>query len=265
MNRTRILLLGLLFTLLPSLGGCFLQPADLGLFTPAITAQTQRKIVVRGDSLGAMAERPAKALFKESPTKSVAYWALGGTQIDHHMPALALVQSDMDVVMELGTNDTTNNLWSVMVVDLHAAAAALAPANCQVWFTLNETGGKLRGFPYWDRTRWFNEELLRMDADEVNYPNLIVFRWDLIADGHVDWLINPVPGGDYVHLTTPGTEAMAQSLVDSAALCPEVPLPPTTTTTTVPPESSTTTTSTEPDASTTTTTTGDVLAMASAG
>lgn len=252
-NRRGIALV--VYLLIGAAVGCFPMGPSLGDDCPPVVAGQQR-LVVRGDSLAAMAESIAKPLLKESHGGKgpVCYVAQGMTQLDHHLEAFAQVDPTDCAIVELGTNDGLKDLWEVILADMHAVADELADADTQVWFTLNETGADMIGFPYDVRAHRFNDELLRMNEDRERWPNLVVWRWDLESLGHPEWLNLP----DKLHYNSLGTTRYAQSLVSAAAACPGITPPPTTSTlpplTTVPPETSTSTTSTTgPDATTTTT------------
>lgn len=186
------------------------------------------RLVVRADSLGGMAESTVKPWLVEDHAQGpVCYKAEGGTQINNHQASLPLVTADDCAVIALGTNDISNEVHQQTQLDMQAAANELVDARAQIWFTINPESGRLRGTPFSSRTRWFNEELLRM-ADDPRWPNLIVWRWDLQAVGHPEWLMP-----DEIHLNTEGTERYAESMRAAADVCwPDVPVPSTTTSST---------------------------------
>jgi len=228
---TRFLLMAMAIVVVVMAAGCYDLPADLNC-----PPEPGPRLVVRGDSLGAFAETTVKPGLAADHDGPVCYVAAGGTQINNHSASLPLVGENDCVIMELGTNDISNEVHQQTEVDMHAAADELSDARAQVWFTLNTTGGDLRGTPYSSRTRWFNDELLRM-AESGQWPNMIVWRWDLAALGHPEWLNLP---SDKLHMNTTGVLAYAASMRQAAATCPWPPPPPPPTTTTVP-ESTTTT------------------------
>jgi hypothetical protein len=205
--------------------GCFVQPAEWRGWSPEPAAEN-RRVVLFGDSLGAMVETmvmgPGAADDREG--ESWSYNAVGGTQLDHWLPAMAGVGGDDVVLVELGTNDVSNNTHMVYGEDMHAVAAELVDAECQVWFMINETGGALRGTPYSSRTFWFNDELQRMVASG-DYPNMVLFDWGSnpggLSAGRVDWLT-----GDRVHHSgavtsdgTVGNDVFAGAVLQAAEVC----------------------------------------------
>lgn len=218
--------LGLLLVLVAgTCSACWPQPATIRPYTnPA--AGTDH-VVGFLDSLGAMAEQPAMALFANDPTVSISYNAQGGTRFQHWTDAYANVTSDDIVILELGTNNVSNEAINTgeLPANMHAAIAALSVARCVVMPTLNTTGGDLRGFPYDERTRWVNDELARLIAAGT-YPNLRSYDWAARSAGRVDWLVNPVPGGDFVHYGgtvtadgTVGNTEFAKMLTDALEVC----------------------------------------------
>jgi lysophospholipase L1-like esterase len=203
---------------------CYPQPATLHDYVPGVSAGTNKTVVLFGDSLGAMAEQPVKQIAAVQTDHSWSYNAVGGTRVQHWLDAMhtADVASPVPdvVIFELGTNNVTLEAINTgeLPEHLHQGLAALADVPCVVMPTLNETGGDLRGFPYDTRTRWVNDELARI-IETGEYPNVHMIDWNARSAGHVDWLNNPVPGGDYVHYNVEGTVQFAQMLVDAADAC----------------------------------------------
>jgi hypothetical protein len=153
--------------------------------------------------------------------ESWSYNAIGATRVQHWLEPMAGVTSEDTVVFELGTNNVSLEAINTgeLSANLHAGFEELRDAQCVVALTLNTTGGDLRGSPYGTRTRWVNTELRRLVAEGV-YPNLVLLEWDQISAGRVDWLVNPVPGGDYVHYNTAGNVAFAEQIASAPGLCP---------------------------------------------
>lgn len=193
------LLIGSLLVAVSSAAGCYPQPSALAPWAPEPAPESQR-VVLFGDSLSAMAQSTVMGHLHEVDRdgESWSYNAVGGTQIDHWAAPMALAGPADIVIMELGTNDVSNNTHQVMGADLLAALDSLSDVQCVVVPTLNETGGNMRGTPYSSRTTWFNDELQRL-IDSGEYPNLRLVDWNSISAGRVDWLVNPVSGGDFVH------------------------------------------------------------------
>ena len=84
-------------------------------------------------------------------------------------------------------------------------------------FVGNVEGGDMRPWPYNTRTRMVNDELLRIDADDVTYPNFHLVRWDIISDGHPEYL--NLANGDPVHYSDIGNEAIADVLAHAPEAC----------------------------------------------
>lgn len=221
MRRPLLMVMAILALVMAA--GCYDLPPDLNC-----TPEPGPRLVVRADSLGKMAEPIAQpAIHADYDTGPTCYTAAPGTQINNHSASLPQLGVEDCVVMELGTNDISSEVHQQTEVDLHQAADELADTGRQIWFTLNVTGGDLRGTPYSSRTRWFNDELLRMDADDARWPNLVVWRWDIESLGHPEWLSLP----DKIHYNAVGTEHFAASLTAAAEACPfPVPTPATATT-----------------------------------
>lgn len=221
----RRLALVLAAALLAAVGiACKDQPADLGC-----TPEPGPRLVLRGDSLGAMIEGMVEPDLIADHDGPVCYWAVGSTQINNHLPALPLVGPADCVLMELGTNDLLNEVWATARADLHRAADELVDARAQVWFTLNPTGAAIRGGHYQTRVAWFNAELLAMAENKERWPNLLVWRWDLVAEGHPEWLNLP----DNLHHNAAGNVQYEATVRAAAQTCP-FPEPPPSTTTTAP-------------------------------
>ena len=199
--------------------GCYPQPVEWRAWSPAPEAG-DRRVVLFGDSLAAMAEQPARALYQSHPGETWSYNAVGATRIQHWLEPMAAVTAEDVVIFELGTNNVSLEAINTgeLPANIHAGLEELRDARCVVALTLNTTGGDLRGSPYGTRTRWVNTELRRLVA-EGTYPNLVLLEWDQISAGRVDWLVNPVPGGDYVHYNTAGNVAFAEQIASAPELC----------------------------------------------
>lgn len=194
-----------------AVAGCIPQPGTLAPFTnPDPQA---RKVVVFGDSLGAMARDQAVAAFATHPELSVSYNAFGGTQAPHWAQAMTNISAGHCVIYELGTNDISNNDSHTAQWQTLAAFNELWDADRVVALTLNTTGAGLRGAPYAQRTREYNAFLDDLIASG-HYPNLVVYDWDATSAGRTDWLV-----ADHVHHTEAGNTAFAEALVDAAGLC----------------------------------------------
>lgn len=217
MPRTRILAVVALAAA-ALCAGCYPQPPTLKAFTNPSTGTTH--LVVFGDSLAAMAEAPAEALFDQDPTLSLSYNAVGGTRFQHWADAMATVTADDVVVLELGTNNVSNEAINTgeLPGNFHAALAELADAACVVMPTLNTTGGDLRGFPYDQRTRWVNDELAALIAAGT-YPNLHVYDWAAESTDTSILMGTAATPADWVHYNTTGTTAYAEMLVRAAEVC----------------------------------------------
>lgn len=218
--RSRWMLVAVLVALAVGCG-CYPQPAQWKPWTPVPVGGEQR-VVLFGDSLAAMAESvvmgPAHAVEREGETWS--YNAVGATRVQHWLDAMAGVGPDDVVVFELLTNNVSLEAINTgeLPEHLHQGLAAVSAARCVVVFTLNTTGGDLRGSPYGTRTRWVNTELRRAVA-AGEYPNVVLLDWEAESAGRVDWLVNPVPGGDYLHYNTAGNVAFASAIARAPGLC----------------------------------------------
>jgi hypothetical protein len=223
--RQRLLgLTALVAVVLAAGAACIPQPRILAPFSNPAPAATTR-VVLFGDSLGAMARQPALALWAQQPDVSVSYNAAGGTEAVDWLPAMSLVSAGQCVIWELGTNDlsrvgATQAEWNAL-----AALNELADADTVVALTLNTTSGDLRGAPFAAATRHYNQFLRQLIADRT-YPNLVLFDWEARSAGRTDWLVGPVPGGDVLHyggtITVDGTvgnHEFARALVDASAVC----------------------------------------------
>jgi hypothetical protein len=212
-----VLILGIT---LGTCSACFPQGPTLHPFTNPSAGGADR-VVLFGDSLAAMSQQPASAIFANDPTVSLSYNATGGTRFQHWTDAYANVTSDDIVILELGTNNVSNEAINTgeLPGNMHAALAALSSARCVVMPTLNTTGGDLRGFPYDQRTRWVNDELARLIAAGT-YPNLRSYDWAAESAGHTEWLMGTAASpADWVHGNTAGTTRYAEMLVDTLGAC----------------------------------------------
>lgn len=217
MNRIRILAVALAAAALCA--GCYPQPPTLKAFTNQGTGTT--RVVLFGDSLAAMAEAPAETLFALDDSVSLSYNAVGGTRFQHWADAMANVTPDETVIMELGTNNVSNEAINTgeLPAHLYAALDQLAGAACLVVPNLNTTGGDLRGFPYDQRTRWVNDELAALVAAGT-YPNLHVYDWAAESAGRPEILMGTAASpADWVHYNTAGTQAYAEMLVRLPEVC----------------------------------------------
>lgn len=208
----------LLAIVLGTCSACWPQPPTLHPFTNPAGAD---HVILFGDSLAAMAQQPASAIFANDPTVSLSYNAQGGTRFQHWTDAYANVTSDDIVILELGTNNVSNEAINTgeLPANLHAALDAVAGARCVVMPTLNTTGGDLRGFPYDERTRWVNDELARLIAAGT-YPNLHAYDWAAASTGHPEWLMGTAAApADWVHYNTAGTNRYAEMLTDTLEVC----------------------------------------------
>lgn len=206
-------------------GGCLPQGPNLAPWSPPPTPDGSR-VVVFGDSLGAFAAQPAKALFAQTSTASVSYNAAGGTEVPDW--ADAMDNPDINgacVVVELGTNDLSKHLIAVAIDQLHAGLDLLerSGAGPVVFLTLNETGGDLRGWPFDVRTRTYNLELRALAAD----GRVRLYDWAAESAGHTEWLNLP---SDPIHPSAAGVPVYAAAIVAAAGMCDPAPTPTTTTT-----------------------------------
>jgi hypothetical protein len=193
--------------------------ADLVPFTnPDNPAATH--VVVFGDSLGRMSQDQALARFATDPDVSVSYNAAGLTQATSWIKAMGKVTPGHCVIYELGTNDISANTSNQAQWNTLAAFNELADADRVVAFTLNTTGGDLRGAPFAQRTREFND-FLRRTAAAGTYPNLVLYDWEARSAGHTDWLLGPLPPaqGDVMHHNVTGQREFADAVVDAASMC----------------------------------------------
>lgn len=199
------------------LGGCDLT-ADIVPFTNPDPDATH--VVVFGDSLGRMSQDQALATFAADPTVSVSYNAAGGTQATSWIKAMGKVTPGHCVIYELGTNDISANTSNQAQWNTLAAFNELADADRVVAFTLNTTGGDLRGAPFAQRTREYND-FLRRTATAGTYPNLVLYDWEARSAGHPDLLLGPLPPeqGDVLHHNPRGQRAFADAIVDAASMC----------------------------------------------
>jgi hypothetical protein len=220
--------------------GCDL---DANLDCNRAPAGEERQYVLRGDSHGAMIEPPAEAALESSFPGPVCYVAVGGSRIEDHAPARAALGPNVCHFEETGTNNLLNEVWAKTLPRIEETATGLLDVDAQFWFTLNPESARAQGFPLDVRVAWFNQKLREMDDDEVTYPNLELVEWDLVADGHPEWL-----SSDGLHLNKLGNRFFLGEVTQAAARCPLAPPPPTTTTTststTSPSTTSTSTTST---------------------
>ena len=241
MNITRYrrtALAALTLTVAALTSGCWIQPpeaAPFGPHTPTVTDSgtgpvTEPSVVIAADSLGAWAQTAVKAhLSQIGATVPWSYNALAGTQVDHWLPLMenrctpgapvdnCIPADHVTFIGELLTNDVSNQVFADLAPDLHAALTALADVDCVVWLTLNIEGGDMRPWPYNTRTRMVNDELLRLDADEVTYPNFHLVRWDQISDGHPEYL--NLINNDPIHYSDPGNEAFADVVAHAPEAC----------------------------------------------
>jgi hypothetical protein len=194
-------------------------PADIVPFVPDNPAATTH-VVVFGDSLGRMSQDQALARFATDPNVTVSYNAAGLTQSTSWLTAMDNVTPGHCVVYELGTNDVSNNTSQQAQWNTLAAFNELADADRIVAFTLNTTGGDLRGAPFAQRTREFND-FLRRTVTNGTYPNLVLYDWEARSAGHTDWLLGPLPPeqGDVLHHNTTGQREFADAVVDAASMC----------------------------------------------
>lgn len=197
-TRPRLVLATLVTLVLAGLAaGCWPQPAALSADTCG-RPDGPVDVVIFGDSLAAMA-RPQVCERLAADGLRASYNAMGGTQLNHWTDAMANVPDGTPVVMELGTNDVTNDHSQVMLPDLDTALDTLAGASCLLVPDLNTTGGDLRGWPYDVRTRMFNDALYA-DLGHGTHPNLRVMAWNAIAAGHPEYLLGDLATpSDWVH------------------------------------------------------------------
>jgi hypothetical protein len=195
-------------------------PAGIVPFVPDNPAATTHAVVF-GDSLGRMSQDQALARFATNPDVDVSYNAAGLTQATSWIKAMSTVTAGHCVVYELGTNDITANTSHQAQWNTLAAFNELADADRVVAFTLNTTGGDLRGAPFAQRTREFND-FLRLTVANGTYPNLVLYDWEARSAGHTDWLLGPLPPaqGDVLHHTVTGQREFADAIVDAASMCP---------------------------------------------
>lgn len=215
-RRTLLMLPALAVVVFAAAAGCIPQPRVLAPFTSP--DPTAAQVVVFGDSLGAMSRTAALDLWADQPGVTVSYNAVGGTEAVDWLPAMGLVGPGQCVIWELGTNDLSHLGAQQAEWNTLGALNDLADADRVVVLTLNTTGGDLRGAPFAAATRHFNGFLHQLDADGT-YPNLVVMDWDARSDGHLDWLLGPVPGGDVLHYNAAGTVEFAGALVDAGGMC----------------------------------------------
>lgn len=215
-HRGRWLLVPLVVAIAATVAGCWPQPATLS--TANCGAERPADIYLFGDSLAAMARTAACGNYADAD-RSVSYNALGGTQLDHWADAMAQVPGDATVIVELGTNDVTNDLMADMIDDLHGVLDSLSGAGCVVIPNLNTTGGALRGWPYSVRTVAFNTELARLVAEGV-YPNLRVVDWAGESAGHPELLVgDTVTPADWAHYNAIGTPIYGDMLGRLPEVC----------------------------------------------
>jgi hypothetical protein len=218
-DRRRVIVAApLLAFLAVILGACDLV-SDIAPFTNPDPDATH--VVVFGDSLGRMSQDQALARFATDPGVSVSYNAAGGTQATGWIKAMGKVTGGHCVVYELGTNDISANTSHQAQWNTLAAFNELADADRVVAFTLNTTGGDLRGVPFAQRTREYND-FLRLTVANGTYPNLVLYDWEARSAGHTDWLLGPLPPqqGDVLHHNATGQREFADAVVDAASMCP---------------------------------------------
>lgn len=189
------------------------QGASLRPFSPSPSPSTVQRVVLFGDSLTAMAERPALELWAEDPTVSVSYNGVGGTWVQDWAKAYPKVTSVDTVVVALGTNNLLNVAWNTGETQaaVRAALTELGEAQRVVWVNLNTTGAEAYG-PYLDqRVPWFNAFLTSL-VESGEFPNLTVADWAAKSDGQTGWLNLP----DAVHYNAAGTVAYGEFLVTAS-------------------------------------------------
>lgn len=214
MNRLRLSAAALVVLAVTLGSGCFPQvpeqPCDWEQ-TPEGAVQMVR---VAGDSLTARASEEARAVFGQDPNLAACYRAFGMTRVQHWFDVLDRVGPTEDAVVALGTNNVTLDGSSEETEGyVRQAADSLRDARCQVWLTLNTTGGDQRGEPYASRTRAVNALLRELDESD-EYPNLHLFDWEALSAGHPGWL-EP----DHVHHLDEGDEFYAFALREAALGC----------------------------------------------
>lgn len=217
MTRVRWGVVVLLLAVVTAGTSCDYQPATLKPWAPEDPSGQVQRVVLFGDSLGAMAESTVmgQAHAADRSGESWSYNAVGGTRVQHWLEAMARVGGSDVVIFELGTNNALLEAINTgeLPTNLHNGLAALRQARCVVAFTINTTSANLRGFPFSTRARWVNDELHRLiESDE--YPNVVLLNWDAESTDRTDWL-----SSDNLHYNTLGTLAFADAIARAPELC----------------------------------------------
>lgn len=156
---------------------------------PSYTASTyDQSVYYFGDSLGAMSRDVERAWYDQQapPVRTYDNNIIAGTTLQQWWATMAQLPEDATVVVELGTNNITNEAINTGALEssLRGTFEILRDrvATRTVWFTLNEYSAAIRGFPYDQRARWVNQFMRGLvDSGEYADIGLEVYDWNALA------------------------------------------------------------------------------------
>lgn len=172
-------------------------------------------VQVIGDSLMVGAQGDTEAALRGAGAESVSIDAAGGRAInasgsDHHVSpaeirAMAEASGADVLVLELGSN---HNDYERFVPETMDALATLNPPPTVVWVNTQtqRPGNASYGQSYYDGNAAINDVIAREAAAR---PNMFVADWSAIAGGP------GINGGDGLHLSGAGNDAMARLILDT--------------------------------------------------
>ncbi len=172
-------------------------------------------VQVIGDSLMVGAKGDTEAALRGAGADSVSIDAAGGRAINgsgsgHHVSpaeirAMAEASGADVLVLELGSN---HNDYERFVPETMDALATLNPPPTVVWVNTQtqRPGNSSYGQSYYDGNAAINDVIAREAAAR---PNMFVADWSSIAGGP------GINGGDGLHLSGAGNDAMARLILDT--------------------------------------------------